>query len=78
MKLKAMKVKHAEYSIFISAPWDKGPCQYGVDLVYPVNCQNDGSFAVKFLDDRDQVIHQYPNICEAHLVLVVLDQLMGH
>lgn len=71
-----MRVKHAEYSIVIQAPWSRGLCQYGIDHFY--DCKNDGSFAIKVLDDRDQILTQYSNICEAHLVIVVLAQLTEH
>jgi hypothetical protein len=71
-----MRVKHAEYSIVIQASNERGLCQYGVDQ--PFACKNDGSFAIKIYDDRDQILTQYSNLCSAHLVMVVLDQVLGY
>lgn len=69
-----MRVKHKEFSIYVRAPWSKGPCTYGPNL----SCQNDGDFALSVLDDRDKVMIQYGNICSAHLVMAILDQLVSN
>jgi hypothetical protein len=71
-----MHVRHAEYSIIVQAPYSHGLCQYGIDQ--PFACKNEGSLAVKIIDDRDEILRRYSNICSAHLVLVVLDQLAGN
>lgn len=63
-------MKHNEYDIVIHAPTDKGQCHYGVGL--PHRCKNDGSWAIRIVDDRNNVLAGYINLCEAHLIQVVL------
>jgi len=72
-----MRVKHAEYSLIVLAPWVRGQCQYGFDQVFPVNCKNDGDFALKIVDDRDNVIKQYTNICSSHMLLAIISWVCG-
>ena len=69
-------MKHTEYSIYVRSPWQRGLCQFGVDC--PWACKNDGSFAVEIVDDRDQVLLKYANVCEAHLLAVVIAQIVEH
>jgi hypothetical protein len=71
-----MRVKHAEYSIVVQAPYERDLCQYGIDQ--PFACQNEGSLAIKIIDDRDQILSQYRNLCSAHFLMVVLNQILGY
>lgn len=71
-----MHVKHAEYSIVVQAPYTHGLCQYGIDQ--PFACQNEGSLAVKIVDDRDQILTQYSNLCSSHFLMVIINQILGH
>jgi hypothetical protein len=71
-----MRVKHEEYSIVIQAPYEHGLCQYGIDQ--PFACQNEGSLAIKIITDRDEILTQYSNLCSAHFLMVVLDQILGY
>lgn len=71
-----MRIKHAEFSIYVRAPYHRGQCLYGTD--HPWRCKNDGSLAISVHDDRDQMILQYANICSAHLLQVVISELTEH
>jgi len=72
-----MPIRHAEYSIIVQAPMERGHCQYGLDKPHQHPCNNDGSFALKVLDDRDRTQLKYGNICEGHLLVAVIDWVQG-
>lgn len=69
-------MKHNEYTIVLHAPWDRGQCQYGADQ--PNRCNNDGSWSIRIVDDRDNILEKYSNICEAHLIQVVITWMVQH
>lgn len=69
-------MKHNEYTIVIHAPTDKDRCHYGVGLSH--QCHNDGSWAIRIVDDRDNILWQYNNICEAHLIQTVMTWMVQH
>jgi len=74
-----MRVRHAEYSIIVQAPTQRGHCQYGLDHIpHQHPCNNDGDFALKVIDDRDRVQLKYGNICSAHLLMRILDWVQGN
>jgi hypothetical protein len=67
-------MKHQEYSIYIRAPFNKDTCHFGIDC--PWACKNDGSFALEIMDDRNNRLVTYANICDAHLLRVLIGQVL--
>ncbi len=61
-------VKHKEGLVKILAPDDVDKCVY-----YP--CRAQGDFRLVALNDKDEYVFEYKNICSKHLIFAFIDFL---
>jgi hypothetical protein len=69
--------KHEEYTIHVRSPYMPSQCLFAIDGT-GYHCHNDGEFALTIINDRNEIMLQYANICGAHMLITILDHILGY